>query len=138
MTDHEDQQPDEDQPDPQDTVLVYCARATSPNCRRSVLVPVNELRGDGGGDPAILPVLVPPDHWIGDPDGDGIICEACASPDELAEWQAGLHALEEQGERAYRPRPLTDREHEEQVERDAQAIRIFGPECWPPDPPDES
>lgn len=43
-----------------------------------------------------------------------------------------------QHERAYAPRLLTDMEREEQVERDARAVEIFGPDCWPPDPPDES
>lgn len=44
--------------------------------------------------------------------------------------------LVHQHERETRPRPMTDQEHEEQVERDAEAVLVFGPEAWPPDPPD--
>lgn len=44
--------------------------------------------------------------------------------------------LERQYEREHRPRPLTDLEREEQVEQDLRAVLIFGPEAWPPDPPD--
>jgi hypothetical protein len=43
-----------------------------------------------------------------------------------------------QHERAFRPRPMTDQEREEQVDADLRAVLIFGPEAWPPDPPDES
>jgi hypothetical protein len=45
--------------------------------------------------------------------------------------------LVHQHERETRPRPLTDMEHREQVERDARAVEIFGPEAWPPTPPDD-
>jgi hypothetical protein len=44
--------------------------------------------------------------------------------------------LERQHERAVRPRPLTDQEREEQIEQDLRAVLVFGPEAWPPDPPD--
>lgn len=41
-----------------------------------------------------------------------------------------------QYERAVRPRPMTDQEREEQIEQDLRAVLVFGPEAWPPDPPD--
>lgn len=107
------------------TVPVRCARGASWACLRSVLVPVEELQGDGGGDPALLTVLVPPDHWIGDPDGDDIICENCASPDELAEWQAGLDAIAEQVEREAQRLPVTEEEK--------RATEHFGHEPRDPD-----
>lgn len=47
-----------------------------------------------------------------------------------------MDELVHQFERANRPRPLTDQEREEQVDADLRAVLVFGPEAWPPDPPD--
>jgi len=94
-----------------------------------VRVPADELGGDGGGDPALLPVLVPPDLFIGDPDGDGVICEACATPDELEADRETLseaeRVLAEQLEREDRRLPVTEEERE--------AHRVFGVELRDPD-----
>jgi hypothetical protein len=89
-----------------------------------VRVAADELRGSGG-DPALLPVLPVPDHFIGDPDGDGVICEACASPAELAHWQADLDVLAEQVKREVRHLPLSDEEK--------RAAEHFGHEPRDPD-----
>jgi len=61
------------------TSPITCAR---PACGRPAPVDLDELRADGGGDPALLTVLVPPPGWLPDPDGEGIVCGACATADE--------------------------------------------------------
>lgn len=70
--------------------MIACAR-----CGKPAPVDLHELTGDGGGDPALLPVVVPPDGWIGDPDGDGVICGDCATLDKIVTWMEGAAAAEE-------------------------------------------
>jgi hypothetical protein len=65
-----------------------------PRCNRPAPVDLDELTGDGGGDPALLPVVVPPDGWIGDPDSDGLVCGDCATPDEIARWMDDCSIME--------------------------------------------
>lgn len=79
-----------------------------------------ELVGDGGGDPALLPIVVPPETarhdspfeeqvmWIDDPDGEGIICApvrpggpGCAKSHEVAEYLAQLNQVEREGDALY-------------------------------------
>lgn len=51
-------------------------------------MPVDEddLVGDGGGDPSLLPVVVPSAGWMVDPDDpDRFINRGCATQDELDE-----------------------------------------------------
>ncbi len=62
-------------------VVAWCAR-----CRRPAPIDPDELTGDGGGDPSLLPVLVPPPGWLPDPDDeDRIICRRCATEAEVDE-----------------------------------------------------
>lgn len=64
------------------------------NCRCPAPIDLDELTGDGGGDPSLLPVFVPPDGWLLLPDGDpdnperDLLCGDCASDEEIVEWMA--------------------------------------------------
>jgi hypothetical protein len=57
----------------------------------------DELVGDGGGDPYLLPVVVPADGWIGDPDDadGGLICCDCATPGEIVDWMDDMATMEQ-------------------------------------------
>lgn len=68
--------------------------------------------------------------------GSGDQPDPTEQPDQPITVQDVEDELVRQFERAFAPRPLTDQEHREQVEIDARAVLVFGPECWPPDPPD--
>lgn len=71
--------------------VAWCAR-----CRNPAPIDPSELVGDGGGDPELMIVLVPPAGWMGDPDDmhGGVLCGTCATPEEIADWMAGLALLE--------------------------------------------
>lgn len=75
-------------------IAAWCSR-----CGRPAPVDPDELTGDGGGDPALLPVVVPPDGyirgWIGDPDSEGVVCGDCAEPWEIAAFWDDLDLLEQ-------------------------------------------
>lgn len=70
-------------------MAIRCAR-----CDKVAPIVLDEIVGDGGGDPSLLPVVAPPEGWIGDPDGDGIICGECATPDEIRTWMADMEHVE--------------------------------------------
>lgn len=61
--------------------VAWCSR-----CGRPAPISEEELTGDGGGDPALLPVLTPPDGWIGDPDSAGVVCGDCSAVAEISAW----------------------------------------------------
>ncbi len=73
------------------SAVAWCAR-----CRRPAPIAPDELAGDDGGDPSVLPVLVPPPGWLPDPhDEDRIICRPCATDEaELDEYDQALDDTE--------------------------------------------
>jgi hypothetical protein len=62
--------------------MIACARCGRPMPD----VREDELRGDVGGDPSLLPVVIPADGWIAVPDGDGVICGECSMAEEITAW----------------------------------------------------